>query len=521
MTDLVITGVTVIDGTGAAGFDGWVAVNGDRVERIGRSEATAPQALRELPAHGAAVTPGFIDVHNHSDLSPMILPEMPSTLRQGVTTVVVGNCGFSPWPLSSWEEALWFAFTEADAFPRPAWRGWADYLDAIDDARPAVNIATLIGHGSVRREVLGNDQRPPEAEELDRMSGLTRDAVEDGAFGMSTGLIYVPGMYSGTAEIVALARAAADAGGLYASHIRGEGRDLFASIDEALAIGARAGLPVHVSHLKCETSLAWGRAGELLSAIHDAPDATGDQYPYEAWNSYLSTFLPPWAPVAKVRDIAVNDRERLRSAVEHGESGFQSSIDGVGWDRIVLETAPEPRWRGRDVAAVADDLGLEPFDAFVELLGRDPEISCIGHAMSPRDVRDILRDPAVFVASDAWATSPEGPGGDLPVHPRGYGTFPRALALARDESLLPLEAMIQKMTSLPADRFGLRDRGRIQTGAFADLVLFDPDVIRDTATYDDPHSFPDGIHAVIVNGTVAWSASDLTIQRAGRAIRRG
>jgi len=518
MADLVITG-TVIDGSGEAGFQGWVAVDGDRIAAVGRSEEPAPQASRTIA--GVAVSPGFVDVHNHSDLSPMIVPEMPSTLRQGVTTVVVGNCGFSPFPLSSWEEALWFAFAEADAFPRPAWRGWADYLDAIDEARPAVNIATLVGHGSIRREVLGDEQRPPDPAEIDRMVGITSDAMVDGALGVSTGLIYVPGMYSETDEIVALARGAAGVGGLYASHIRGEGRDLFMAVSEALEIGAKAELPVHVSHLKCETNLVWGRTDDLLAMIHDAPDATGDQYPYEAWNSYLSTFLPPWAPVAQVREIAASDRDRLREAVEHGDPDFQSSVDGVGWDRIVLETAPEERWRGLDVAAIADDFGLEPFDALVELLGRDPEISCIGHAMSPADVRAILADPEVFVASDAWATAPDGPGGDLPVHPRGYGTFPRALALARDERLLPVEAMIRKMTSLPADRFDLRDRGRIRPGSVADLVVFEPSTIRDTATYEDPHAFPEGVDAVIVNGTVAWSDGQPGIERAGRALRRG
>jgi N-acyl-D-amino-acid deacylase len=518
--DLVISGTTVVDGSGGPAFDGWVAVEGDRIAAVGRPGEAPPQAHREIDARDAVVAPGFVDVHNHSDLSPMTIPEMPSTLRQGVTTVVVGNCGFSPLPLSSWDEALWFAFSEADAFPRPDWRGWADYLDAIDAARPAVNIATLVGHGSVRREVLGDERRAPDAAELDRMVGITRDAVADGALGVSTGLIYVPGMYSGTDEVVALARGAAGAGGLYASHIRGEGRDLFDAVGEALRIGAEAGLPVHVSHLKCETSHVWGRTDELLGMLRDAPDATGDQYPYEAWNSSLSTFLPPWAPVGGIREIADRERDRLRDAVEHGEPDFQSSVDGVGWNRIVLETAPEDRWRGLDVATIAEDLGLEPFDAVVELLARQPDISCIGHAMSPADVRAILADPDVFVASDAWATAPDGPGGDLPVHPRGYGTFPRALALGRDEALLPLERMVSKMTALPAQRFGLRDRGRIERGAYADLVVFDPVAVRDTATYEDPHAYPEGIQAVVVNGTLAWRDGDGSIERAGRALRR-
>jgi N-acyl-D-amino-acid deacylase len=520
VTDLLLSNTTVVDGSGAPGFDGWVAISGDRIEAVGPSIGMPPAAAREIDGHGMAITPGFIDVHNHSDLSPLTLPEMPSTIRQGVTTVVVGNCGFSPWPLSSWEEALWFAYADVDGFPEPSWHRWSDYLDAIDEARPAVNVATLIGHGSIRREVLGDEQRPPTPEELDRMTAMVRDAVHDGAAGVSTGLIYVPGMYSRTDEVVALARAAAATGGLYASHIRGEGRDLFKAVDEALAIGARAELPVHISHLKCETRPLWGQAGRLLEALHDGANATGDQYPYEAWNSLLSSLLPPWAPVARVRELAATDHERLRAAVEEGEPDFQSSVEGVGWERIVLETAPEVRWRGLDVAAVAEDLGRTPFDAFVVLLDRAPEVSCIGHAMARDDVLAILRDPDVFVASDASATAPSGPGAELPVHPRGYGTFPRALALARDEGLLPFETMVRKMTSLPADRFGLRDRGRIESDAYADLVLLDPATVRDTATYEHPHAFPEAITTVIVNGVVAWSAGEAAIARAGRALRR-
>ena len=518
MTDVVLTG-SIVDGSGREPFDGWVAIKADRIVEVGRLEVRAPQADRTIDGNGSVISPGFIDVHNHSDLSPLLLPEMPSTLRQGVTSVVVGNCGSSPWPLVAWDEAVGLAYGEPGALPLPPWTGWGDYLDAIDTARPAVNIATLVGHGSVRRAVLGLEQRPPSTSELDRMRGLVRDAIADGAVGMSTGLIYVPGIFSETDEVVALAAAAAAAGGLYASHIRGEGRDLFSAIGEALEIGRRGGLPVHVSHLKCESSRAWGRAEELLRTVHEAPDATADQYPYTAWNSSLASLLPPWAPVGDIASIASTDGERLRAAVEVGEPGFQSSVDGVGWDRIVLVTAPRPAWRGRTLAAVAEELLIDPFDAFVGLLVEDPEISCIGHAMTEEDVRAIASDPAVFVASDASATAPDGPGGDLPVHPRDYGTFPRALGMVREGSL-PLETMIRKMTALPADRFGLHDRGTITAGAFADIVLFDPSAVRDTATFDEPHAYPDGFSAVIVNGTVAWERGATSIERAGRALRR-
>src|SRR3954468_14733073 len=516
--DLVVANAIVIDGDGTPGVPGWVGVERDRIAAIGRDDA--PAAARTIDGRGMVVSPGFVDVHNHSDLSPFVLPTMPSTVRQGVTTVVVGNCGSSPFPLSSWDEGLSLAYAAPnDVHPRPAWAAWGDYLDAIDAAHPAVNVATLVGHGSVRREVLGDKRRPPSDHELAAMCAIVAEAVRDGAAGLSTGLIYVPGIYADTHEVIALARAAADAGGLYASHIRGEGRDLFRAVDEALTIGAAAEVPVHISHLKCETSLMWGRADELLARLADAPDATGDQYPYEAWNSSLSSLLPPWAPADRIAEIAAEDRERLRAAVETGEPDFQSSVEGVGWDGIVLETAPEARWRGRSVAAVGMERGIDPFDAMVELLAADPEISCIGHAMAPADVRTIVADPDVFVASDASATAPDGPGGDLPVHPRDYGTFPRALALARDASLLPIEAMIRSTTSLPADRFGLKGRGRIERGAVAALVVFDPVTIRDTATYEEPHTFPNGIAAVIVNGEIAWSDAGPTINCAGRALR--
>ncbi|HEX6843517.1 MAG TPA: amidohydrolase family protein, partial [Actinomycetota bacterium] len=469
---------------------------------------------------GRALAPGFVDVHSHADLSAIVVPEMPSLLRQGITTVVVGNCGSSPWPWVGWDEGLALAYGEPGSVPRPAGAGFGDYLTAVGAGRPAANVAALVGHGTIRREVLGAARRPPTTAELARMRALVDEAMDAGAFGLSSGLIYVPGISADTDEVTALAQVAAARDGLYASHIRGEGRDLFAAIDEAFAIGRGAGLPVHVSHLKCESSRVWGRAGGLLETLHEAEDATGDQYPYAAWNSSLASLLPPWAPATEVDALVRDDRERLRAAVEEGEPGFQSSVDGVGWDRIVVVDPPDERWRGRDVAAIAQDLGVAPFDACVRLLREFPDTSCIGHAMHDDDVRTILADPEVFVACDGSATAPHGPGGDLPVHPREYGTFPRALARCREEGLLPLEAAIRKLTGGPAERFGLRDRGTIVEGAFADLVLLDPSGVTDTATYEHPHAYPVGISMVVVNGEVAWEDATGAIQRHGRVLRR-
>jgi len=512
--DLVVTDARIVDGSGSAAFDGAVGIVGDRIGWVGHDGAEPREAGRTLGAHGLVLAPGFIDVHNHSDLSPLVLPEMPSTLRQGVTTVVVGNCGSSPFPLAGFRDAVGLAYASPEEVRRPAWQTWGDYLDAIDAGRPAANIANLVGHGSVRLDVMGTERRPPSAVELDRMRAVVGEAMAAGALGLSTGLIYVPGRFAETDEVVALAEEVGRAGGLYASHIRSEARGLFPAIDEALSVGDRAGLPVHISHLKCESARAWGRSGELLERIHDAADATADQYPYTAWNSSLSSFLPAWAPVEELEQIARAQPERLRAEVE------DSSVEGIGWDHVAIVGSADGSWNGADVASIAEATGVDPFAAFLRLLLEDPDTMCIGHAMHEEDVETILGDPAILVASDGSAISPEGSHGDLVVHPREYGTFPRALALCRERELLPLEAAVGKMTSLPAERFGLRDRGTIREGAFADLVLFDPDAIRDTATFRTPHAYPEGIEAVVVNGTVAWHGAEDPIARAGRVLRR-
>jgi N-acyl-D-amino-acid deacylase len=512
--DLLIVDALVVDGTGAAPFEGSVGTAGDRIAWIGHDGSRHPDAARTVPAEGLAVAPGFIDVHNHSDCSAFVDPEMVSSIRQGTTTVVVGNCGSSPWPLAGWADSVLMTSAAAKDHPQPTWETFADYLDAVDAAAPATNMAALVGQGAIRRQVLGDERRPPERAELARMRSLVAEALRDGAIGLSTGLVYVPGSFSTTDEIVALAEEVAARGGIYTSHIRGEQRNLFRAIDEAIAIGDRAGLPVHLSHLKCESSFTWGRARDALDAVHAARDATADQYPYAAWNSSLASLLPPWAPVGDLARLVELDRPRLETAV------FRDSIDGIGWDRIVIVRTGDERWHGADVASIAVTMGVEPFDAFLRLLEDDPETSCIGHAMHEDDVRTILSDPDVFVASDGAAISPHGPAGTLPVHPREYGTFPRALARARDEDLLPLEAVIRKMTSLPAARFGVRDRGQLREGSFADLVVFDPLRIRDTATYPAPHAYADGIAMVVVNGTVAWEPGRRSIARAGRTLRK-
>jgi N-acyl-D-amino-acid deacylase len=520
--DLLITGVDVVDGTGAPRFPGAVGVLRDRIAWLGLGEhpGAEPEAARRIQASpGCVVTPGFVDVHNHSDLGPLVDPSMPSTLRQGVTTVVVGNCGTSPWPVAGAAESATMVGGDP-ATMNLRFDSFASFLSRLEQSRPSVNVAALVGHGAVRAEVLGWERRPPTRAELDTMRGLVDDAMDQGAVGFSTGLIYAPGMYAGTDEVVSLAQGAARRGGIYASHIRGEGEHLFRAVDEAIEVGRRAGLPAHVSHLKCETSLMWGRTQELLARLGDGDDVTADQYPYAAWGSVLWSLLPDWAPVHELPSLLEDPdvRTRLIRSVEEGEGdAFQSVIKGVGWDRIVIESTADTRCNGMSVAAIAVARWVEPADASFQLLIEEPETACIGHAMVEEDVRAILADPEVMVASDAASMSPEGPFRGIPVHPRNYGTFPRVLGPYVRDGVLTLESAVRKMTSLPANRFGLEGRGRIAEGAAADLVVFDPAVVTDNADFDTPHAYPSGIEVVVVNGVVAWDGSEG--ERSGRVLR--
>jgi N-acyl-D-amino-acid deacylase len=515
--DLVIAGARVVDGEGGPAVPGWVGVDGERIAEVGHGEA--PAADRAVEAGGRILAPGFVDVHTHSDLGPLVDPRMPSALRQGITTQVVGNCGFSPWPPAGYRDCALVVGGEPE---RSRFATFARYLDALEAARPATNIAALVGHGAIRDEVMPGRRGPPDPEELGSMRAAIIEAMEAGALGLSTGLIYAPGMFAKTDEVLALAAEAGNRGGIYVSHIRGEGEHLFPAIEEAIEVGRRAGLPTHVSHLKCETSLAWGRADALLERLHGDDDVSADQYPYTAWASTLWSLLPPWAPVrdlgALLEDRAV--RARLVAAIEEGEGvGFQSSVKGVGWDRLVIESTAEAGWNGRSIAEIAEATDRSCVDACLQLLIEEPETAVIGHAMREDDVRTILADPGVMVASDGASMSPEGPLGSLPVHPRNYGTFPRVLGPYVREGVLSLEAAVRKMTSLPCDRFGLRRRGRVRPGYHADLVMFDPAAVEDVANPDRPHAYPRGIDLVVVNGAVAWDGR--IAERRGHVLLRG
>jgi N-acyl-D-aspartate/D-glutamate deacylase len=541
--DLLISGATVIDGGGGGAFAADVAIDGDRVVQIRRvgvdgkgaggvparavpARAAPPQAVppqdapataRTIDGTGFVLAPGFIDVHTHSDLAPFTDTTMDSALRQGVTTVVVGNCGMSAWPRGGLAAMASFLGTTPEELP--PWGEFGEYLDAIDAARPACNVAALVGFGSLRTQAMGHERRPATPDEVAEMRRLLGDAVQSGAFGLSTGLIYVPDMYASTAEVADVAAAAAPYGALYATHMRAEGHLVFDAVREAVEIAARAGVHAHVSHLKLEGRRAWGRHDELLALLVDS-GATGDQYPYAAWETDLSSFLPMWAPVGQLGTLLedAETRARLVRVVEQGEPDWESSVADSGWGSIVLE-ARDPALADRDMAAVAAERGVAPIDLMFDLLLEDPEVMVRGHTMNEDDVRAIVSRPDIIVGSDGMAVAPGGPLWGTPLHPRSYGTFPRVLGrYVRDAGLLSLEAAVRKMTALPAETFGLKDRGLIAEGAVADLVLFDPATVMDGAEFGDAHRYPEGVAAVIVGGRVAWDGD--RGERAGRAVRR-
>jgi N-acyl-D-amino-acid deacylase len=526
MLDLRIDGATVIDGTGTAGARTDVGVRDESIVAIG--DLSREHAGRSLNASGKVLAPGFIDMHSHSDWRLWENRRAESKIRQGVTTEVVGNCGFSPAPVAPefLQELRGFALNIPQGLDF-SWRTFGDYLDAFDRGGLALNVAHLVGHGTLRVAAMGFANRAPTAAELSRMQKLMADAMEDGAFGMSTGLIYAPGSYAQTEEIVQIARAAARRRGFYASHMRGEGATLLDAVKEAITVGREADIPVQISHLKAAGRPNWGKVADALALIDAARleglDVLCDAYPYTASSTSLRTLLPDWALeggvdalLARLRDSG--GRAAIRDALTTTRT--ESMAMRVGWDNIMLVGMKERREaEGKRLSEVAAARRRDPAETLLDLLveegGRG---SVILFQMDEGDFRRALAHPAVMVGSDGSSLTPVG--ATTKPHPRSYGTFPRVLGhYARDERTITLPQAVHKMTALPARRLGLRDRGVIRVGARADLVVFDPKHVIDVATYDDPHRYPVGVEQVIVNGRLVIKDGEHTGSMPGRVLR--
>ena len=521
MTDLLIRGGTVVDGTGAPGVRADVAITNGRITDVG--DVAGRRATRMIDARDRVVAPGFIDIHSHSDNTVFVNDAFESALHMGVTLVVCGNCGGSSAPVSGLAaEELDRALAVLDT--RRTWSTFAEYADACDDARPAINLCSFVGHGTLRKCVMGGGANAPSHHELDAMRALLARAMDEGAIGLASGLIYPPSAYGTADELAALCAVVREKGGLYASHIRNEGERLLEAVEENLEIARRSQVRVQLSHHKASGQKNWGRVKDSTAKIEEARagglDVQADQYPYTASSTGLAVTIPNWvheggrlAMCERLRDPAV--RARIRD--EYVETGRN-------WDRIVIARARRrPEYSGRTVADLAREAGKDPLewscDALVE---HDGDIAIVHHSMSEDDVRFVMAKPYVAIGSDSSANAPYGPLSFGKPHPRSYGTFPRVLGrYARDEGVLTLEDAVRKMTSLTARHLRLADRGEVRVGAWADLVVFDPQHVADAATYEDPHRYPLGIDHVVVNGGVALDAAETAPERHGRFLRHG
>lgn len=524
--DLLIRGGTVFDGTGAPGVRADVGVRGDRVVQVG--DLGSARAGRVLDARGRYVTPGFIDIHGHSDLAMLMNPRLESKVRQGVTTEVVGNCGSSAAPLAG-DAIAPLAKAVGRLGHMLTWRGVGEYLDRVEAIGCGINLVTLVGHGTLRESVMGYAMRPPTAGELCQMRARLGQALAEGAVGLASGLIYPPSSYADTDELVELGREVAAAGGLYASHLRDEADHLLDSVAEAIAVGERGGARVQISHHKAAGRPNWGRVRDSLALMAAARargvDVACDQYPYVAASTGLNALLPAWAfeggestLLNRLRDPQT--RARLRAALI--QPGADSFMRHLAWHDILIAACGQPRaYEGQRLDMVAAALGQHPADLALDLLAaNEAHVGCVFFSMSEDDVQTILRDPHTVIGSDSAARAPYGRAATGKPHPRTYGTFPRVLArYVRELKLLDWPMAVARMTGQTTARLGLIDRGVLRPGTYADLVVLDPATVADRATYADPHQYPTGIETVVVNGRVAIANGEHSGALAGRALR--
>lgn len=517
--DLKIEGGRVADGTGAPLRVADVGVHGGTITQVG--DLSGAEARLTIDAKGRVVCPGFIDAHSHSDSYLLLEPSSPSKLYQGVTTEVVGNCGTSAAPLlgharlpSDWEDK-----------PFPGrWKTMADYRALLESVKPAVNVVMLVGHGKLRSAVMGYEGRPARPDEVWEMAALLERAMDEGARGMSTGLIYAPGMFAEPAEIAALAAVAARRQGIYTTHMRSEGQRLLEALDETLDVARASGVRVQVSHLKTSGKANWGLIEPALAKLNEARaaglDVAADRYPYTASNTDLDVIFPSWAAeggrdavLTRLRNPLVRARLRAELLANRPEAY---------WGTIVIGSTAHPDHadlQGLPLDQAAEKMGLEPVDAALRLIDKDElRTGAFFFGMCEANMWRILGEPWVMLGSDASLRSPTGLlSHDYP-HPRAYGTFPRFLRAALDGKTVPLPEAIRKMTSLPAHQFRLADRGVLKPGAAADVVVFDPERVRDISDFSAPHRLAEGIDAVLVNGVMTLEAGRLSGNRGGRVL---
>ena len=524
--DKVIKDATILDGTGRTPWKSDVGITGDTIAAIG--DISGEQGRNVIHASGLHLCPGFIDIHTHSDGRILAFPTADSRVLQGITTELTGNCGYSVAPLKPADIK-----DEIQEFRElgitPDWTDVASYFSRLERTRISVNHAFLLGQGRLRKSAIGLVDRKLTTGELKSVLRAVEEGMDCGAFGLSTGLEYAPGIYTPAEEIISMVRIVARRGGLYTTHIRNEGIGLLEAIKEAINVGREAGVRLQISHLKAAGRSNWNKQAAALGLLDKARsigiDVSADAYPYTAYSTSLSILLKAWVreggTKAIMRRLRSRDaRRRIRREVS--ERVGESPGD---FDLIVINSTKSERNRiaiGKNLVQIGEMWKVEPVDALLRLFEEEETVvDFVGHGMKPENVEMVLSHPLVMIGSDGSSMAPKGKVAEARPHPRSYGTCPRVLGFyARERRLFDLSTAVKKMTSIPADQLRLTDRGRIARGMKADLVLFDADKVRDTATFEAPHQYPQGIKYVLVNGTLVVENGRHTGARPGRVLRK-
>jgi N-acyl-D-amino-acid deacylase len=540
--DTIITDGNIIDGAGNPWYRADIGITAGKISKIGALKKESVNAKENIDATDLVVCPGFIDMHSHSDAAIYVDNTLPSTIHQGITTSLVGNCGENLAPLTDEKKEAYLKLYEVFAPPGVSyasipWNTFGEYLDYMEQHGCVANTAQLVGFSTVR--VVGGpgfEDRPPTGEENKCMQSLVSEAMQNGAFGLSTGLIYAPQSYARTEEIIALAKVVAEYDGLYFSHIRGEGATVVDAVKEVVEITEKSGCSGgHIGHHKVAGRPYWGKSSETLQVMEEANargiGITCDQYPYNRGMTSLITLLPPWVHEGGLEKLIerlkiADDRNRIKKDVQQGIEGWENWIKDGGFDSIYIASVKTEKWsdvEGKDLSEITRlKAKADEWETLFDLLiDENGEVTMTVALMGEDDIRRIMNGRYTMIGTDGHGVNPAGITRHGKPHPRHYGTYPRILGkYVREEGVLTLENAIRKMTSFPAQRLGLADRGLLKEGMWADMVIFDPKTVRDKATYLDPHQFPEGILHVLVNGQLAIANGKQTDNLPGKVLRR-
>jgi N-acyl-D-amino-acid deacylase len=527
MLDILIQNGQVVDGSGAPRTRADVGVVGAHIVEVGQLEGA--EARTVIDASGCVVTPGFVDMHSHADFTLPVWPTADSLVHQGITTIAAMQCGASPAPLLDGTREQVLAMMESEEMPLPwdEWSTFGSYLDYLTRIGISVNVVPMVGQGTVRSAIVAFSAEPANEEEIARMQAEVVKAMDEGAIGVSTGLIYPPGSYARTEELVAITRPAGERDGFYFSHIRGEGDTLLEAITEAIHIGRETGAAVQISHYKAAGHDNWEKSARGLELIDQARaeglDVTVDMYPYLAGGTGLVAALPEWAQEGGKEAIAgrlTDPQTRQKMTADMQSTGFFRIAE---WDKVLVSGSPRKQeYEGRYIADLAAEAGKSPHDwVFDALLETEGDISMILFMMSEDNRKQELRYPFMMIGTDGAGLATEGPMARGLPHPRSYGTYPRVLGrYVREQGVITLEEAIWKMSGLPAQTLRWTDRGLVKKGYKADLVVLDPDTVADQATYEAPHQYPVGISHVLVNGKLVIHDNSHTQARPGDVLKR-